>query len=199
MHVHPTRTNGKDNKLKIVQSRSKLLDHPVYRDKQYRIYISLSKRQQFYHICWRTNTLSLIFCNFDALSFGIFPIGLLKSCPDIWKKIVKLFVYSKHRGSLVGRVSTAFWELSHPKTQQFYHLPVNNIGLATKWLRILSLDGIDKIRNHLVANAIYYPLLSATAIYIFEIFADLLSRNCSDIQKKIAECFSFKFWQNCEN
>ena len=28
------------------------------------------------------------------------------------------------------------------------------IGLATKWLRILSLGGIDKIRNHLVANSI---------------------------------------------
>ena len=27
-----------------------------------------------------------------------------------------------------------------------------NIGLATKWLRILSLDGIAKIRNHLVAS-----------------------------------------------
>lgn len=108
MHVHPIRTNGKDNKLKIVQSRSKLLDHPIYRDKQYRIYISLSKRQQFYHICRRINTLSLIFCNFDALSFGIFAIDLLKNCPNTRKKIVKLFVYSKHRGSLIGRVSTAF-------------------------------------------------------------------------------------------
>ena len=28
------------------------------------------------------------------------------------------------------------------------------LGLATKWLRILSLGGIDKIRNHLVANPI---------------------------------------------
>ena len=28
------------------------------------------------------------------------------------------------------------------------------IGLATKWLRILSLGGTDKIRNHLVANPI---------------------------------------------
>ena len=28
------------------------------------------------------------------------------------------------------------------------------IGLATKWLRILPLDGNDKIRNHLVANPI---------------------------------------------
>ena len=30
-----------------------------------------------------------------------------------------------------------------------------SIGLATKWLRILSLGVIDKIRNHLVANAIW--------------------------------------------
>ena len=30
------------------------------------------------------------------------------------------------------------------------------IGLATKWLRIVSLGGIDKIRNHLLAN----PILS---------------------------------------
>ena len=29
---------------------------------------------------------------------------------------------------------------------------VGSIGLATKWLRILSLGGIDKIRNHLVTN-----------------------------------------------
>ena len=27
-----------------------------------------------------------------------------------------------------------------------------NIGLATKWLRILSLGDIDKIRNHLIAT-----------------------------------------------
>lgn len=26
------------------------------------------------------------------------------------------------------------------------------IGLETKWLRVLSLDGIGKTRNHLVAN-----------------------------------------------
>lgn len=87
MHVNPTRTNGKDNKLKIVQSRSKLLDHPVYRDKQYRIYISLSKRQQFYHICRRINTLSLIFCNFDALSFGIFATGVLKIVQILGRKL----------------------------------------------------------------------------------------------------------------
>ena len=31
-----------------------------------------------------------------------------------------------------------------------------SIGLATKWLRILSLGGIDKIRIHLVANPILY-------------------------------------------
>ena len=31
----------------------------------------------------------------------------------------------------------------------------DNIGLATKWLRILSLGGIAKIRNHLVANPIH--------------------------------------------
>ena len=30
----------------------------------------------------------------------------------------------------------------------------SNIGLVTKWLRILSLNGNDKIRNHLVANPI---------------------------------------------
>ena len=31
----------------------------------------------------------------------------------------------------------------------------NSIGLATKWLRILSLGGNGKIRNHLVANPIH--------------------------------------------
>ena len=37
----------------------------------------------------------------------------------------------------------------------------HNIGLVTKWLRILSLGGIDKIRNQLVA--IFY--LSIPYIY----------------------------------
>ena len=31
---------------------------------------------------------------------------------------------------------------------------IETIGLATKWLRVLSLADIDKIRNHLVANTI---------------------------------------------
>ena len=35
--------------------------------------------------------------------------------------------------------------------QQYQFL---NIRLATKWLRILPLGGIDKSRNHLVANLI---------------------------------------------
>ena len=30
----------------------------------------------------------------------------------------------------------------------------STVGLATKWLRILSLDAIEKIRDHLVANPI---------------------------------------------
>ena len=29
-----------------------------------------------------------------------------------------------------------------------------SIGLVTKWLELLSLDDIDKIRNHLIANPI---------------------------------------------
>ena len=33
---------------------------------------------------------------------------------------------------------------------------LTTIGLATKWSRILSLGGIDKIRNHLVANPVQY-------------------------------------------
>ena len=53
---------------------------------------------------------------------------------------------------------------------QFYELIVHRkplctfnaatIGLATKRLRILSLDGIDKIRNHLVAN----PIIAASKV-----------------------------------
>ena len=31
----------------------------------------------------------------------------------------------------------------------------DSIGLATKWLRILSISPNDKIRNHLVANSIF--------------------------------------------
>ena len=34
-------------------------------------------------------------------------------------------------------------------------LPRRTIGLATKWLRILSISPNDKIRNHLVANIIF--------------------------------------------
>lgn len=31
---------------------------------------------------------------------------------------------------------------------------MQNIGSVTKWLRLLSLDGNDKIRNRLVANLV---------------------------------------------
>ena len=41
--------------------------------------------------------------------------------------------------------------LIHIRTRTMY-----SIGLATKWLRILSLGGIDKIRIHFVANPILY-------------------------------------------
>ena len=43
------------------------------------------------------------------------------------------------------------------------------IGLATKWLRILSLGGIDKSRNHLVANPIfdYMILPESTFVYLY--------------------------------
>ena len=45
-----------------------------------------------------------------------------------------------------------------------------NIGLATKWVRILSVSPIDKIRTHLVANPI---LLLRTIIvsYLFNVEA----------------------------
>ena len=45
-----------------------------------------------------------------------------------------------------------------------------NIGLATKWVRILSVSPIDKIRTHLVANPI---LLLCTIIlsYLFNVEA----------------------------
>ena len=53
-----------------------------------------------------------------------------------------------------------------------------NIGLATKWVRILSVSPIDKIRTHLVANPI---LLLCTIIvsYLFNIEA----RKSFQIQK----------------
>ena len=41
----------------------------------------------------------------------------------------------------------------------FLNVPVICVGVATKRLRILSLGGIDKIRNHLVANPIYRLIL----------------------------------------
>ena len=36
----------------------------------------------------------------------------------------------------------------------FWTIKILNIGLATKWLRILSIPPNDKIRNHLAANSI---------------------------------------------
>ena len=48
------------------------------------------------------------------------------------------------------------------KTVEIIHVQKSfneTIGLETKRLRILSLGGIDKIRNHLVANTIYEPLI----------------------------------------
>ena len=42
------------------------------------------------------------------------------------------------------------------------------IGLATKWLRILSIPPNDKIRNHLVANPIKdFLKISSLSIYIY--------------------------------
>ena len=41
-----------------------------------------------------------------------------------------------------------------PLTFPFRVVCVYSIGLATKWSRILSLDGIEKIRNHLIAKPI---------------------------------------------
>ena len=38
------------------------------------------------------------------------------------------------------------------------------IGLATKWLRILPLGGIDKIRNRLVSNLIVAQMLTIISI-----------------------------------
>ena len=35
----------------------------------------------------------------------------------------------------------------------------SSVGLATKLLRILSLGGIDKVRNHLVANPIFSRII----------------------------------------
>ena len=43
-----------------------------------------------------------------------------------------------------------------PRREIWYGLAEigETMGLATKWLRILSLGGIDKLHNHLVANPI---------------------------------------------
>ena len=53
--------------------------------------------------------------------------------------------------------------------------------LTTKWLRILSLAGIDKIRNHLVANynkniilSLKYIILLFTAINITNTDANII-------------------------
>lgn len=50
-------------------------------------------------------------------------------------------------------------EMQKPKMFPLRIFPTNIIAieLATKRLRILSIDGNDKIRNRLVANSIHYP------------------------------------------
>ena len=49
------------------------------------------------------------------------------------------------------------------------------IGLATKRLRILSLGGIDKIRNHLVAN----PIDLTTSVSFREMFPRFREFKCN--------------------
>ena len=51
---------------------------------------------------------------------------------------------------------TLSWQIlsCHPTLTSFA-----NIGLAAKWLRILSLGGIDKSHNHLVADLILHKLV----------------------------------------
>ena len=44
---------------------------------------------------------------------------------------------------------------------------IGSIGLATKWLRVLSLGGNDKTRNHLVAN----PIATLNFVSVTSIFA----------------------------
>ena len=53
-----------------------------------------------------------------------------------------------HTGSLWETVDRRKYRRANTKIFHGY------IGLATKWLRILSLGGNDKIRNHLVASPI---------------------------------------------
>ena len=48
------------------------------------------------------------------------------------------------------------WEYANTFTAETSYEP---IGLATKWLRILLLDGIDKIRSHLVVKSILSDVL----------------------------------------
>ena len=50
-----------------------------------------------------------------------------------------------------------------------------SIGLATKWLRILSLGGIDKIRNYLVANSYYKVIKDTCPILYIEIKIETIS------------------------
>ena len=63
----------------------------------------------------------------------------------------------------------------------FYQLTIS-IGLATKRLRILSLGGIDKIRNHLVANPtlpLPHTFLSTTRQFPFNDIVQSRGKGCS--------------------
>ena len=78
--------------------------------------------------------------------FVLLPLRhtLLESCDKFQpaRSSLSLLSFSFRYGCL------RLWKKKKKKTNG------SNIGLVTKWLRILSLNGNDKIRNHLVANPI---------------------------------------------
>lgn len=80
-----------------------------------------------------------------------------------------------------------------------YKFAYQSIGMATKWLRILSLGGIDNIRNHLVANSYYEVIKETCPILYTEIKIETISLRESNFPNSIIsrtpnnECIRGKF------
>ena len=69
-------------------------------------------------------------------------------------------VSQEYRGYRMTAFSILFGRVTCINVTVLYDR-VRYIGLATKWLRILSLGGIDKIRNHLVAKPTYLLVIKS--------------------------------------
>ena len=70
------------------------------------------------------------------------------------------------------------------------HEESGNVGLATKWLRILSLGGNDKIRNHLVSKTIYFIFAKWNILQINSLILKALFSSIQMEDKRMVQMWS---------